>query len=174
MLDGNETAFDEATMHTDRNRPLLTAILFLLFVVTFAPAAFAQGGPGIRGGASLDPDQFYFGAHYETSPLVEHLRFRPNVEVGIGNNLTLVALNFEFAYWIPIRNQPWNLYVGGGPAINVYRVDADRAPFGDNTEAEGGFNFLLGIGHRDGLFFELKVGALDSPDLKFGVGYSFR
>jgi hypothetical protein len=30
------------------------------------------------------------------------------------------------------------------------------------------------VEHRDGLFFEAKIGAIDSPDLKFGVGYTFR
>jgi hypothetical protein len=30
------------------------------------------------------------------------------------------------------------------------------------------------MAHEDGLFAELKVGALDSPRLKFGVGYAIR
>jgi hypothetical protein len=33
---------------------------------------------------------------------------------------------------------------------------------------------MVGIQHRDGLFFEVKAGALDSPDFKVGVGYVFR
>ncbi len=42
-----------------------------------------------------------------------------------------------------------------------------------NSELRAGFNMLLGFAHDDGFFTELKVGALDSPDLKFGVGYSW-
>ena len=42
------------------------------------PAA-AQVAPGVQAGISLDPDQFYFGGHIETSPLVDRLRFRPSV-----------------------------------------------------------------------------------------------
>ena len=38
----------------------------------------------------------------------------------------------------------------------------------------GVLNIILGAGPRDGLFFELKIGAVDSPDLKFGVGFTFR
>ena len=38
----------------------------------------------------------------------------------------------------------------------------------------GGFNMLVGVQHAGGLFSELKVGALDSPTLKFTVGYQFR
>jgi hypothetical protein len=37
-----------------------------------------------------------------------------------------------------------------------YIIDTDR-----DTEAQGGFNILIGAAHREGLFVELKVGALD-------------
>jgi hypothetical protein len=130
-----------------------------------APAA-AQQGAGVRAGVSSDPDQFYFGGHVETGPLVDRLHFRPNIEIGLGDDLTVIALNFEFAYHFPSR-RPWALYVGGGPALNI--VDHD-----EDTEAEGGFNVLFGVEHNEGLFVELKVGMSDSPDLKFGVGWSFR
>lgn len=148
-------------------RPVL---LFALFLVTLAPAfaapAAAQETAGIRAGVSSDPDQFYFGGHFETRPLVDRLRFRPNAEVGLGDGVTLVALNFEFAYHFP-SSRPWSAYAGAGPALNIY--DHDRG-----TNSEGGFNIVLGVEHREGLFVELKVGTIDSPDLKFGVGWTFR
>ena len=51
----------------------LTGLSFLLGVVVFsATPALAQDG-GIRGGISIDPDQFYFGGHLETSPLIDRL-----------------------------------------------------------------------------------------------------
>jgi hypothetical protein len=128
--------------------------------------AAAQESVGIRAGVSSDPDQFYFGGHVQTRPLVDRLRFRPNVEVGLGDDLTLVALNFEFAYFFPTR-RAWGIYVGGGPALNIINRD-------DDSEADGGFNIVFGVEHREGLFAELKVGAIDSPDVKFGVGYTFR
>lgn len=136
-------------------------------VLCAAPAQ-AQQGPGVRGGLSVDPDQVYVGAHYVTAPLVDRLRFQPNLEVGLGDDVKVIALNFEFAYYFPGGGE-WQPYVGGGPAINI--IDSD---FRDDTDTEGGFNILLGLRHRRGLFFELKVGAIDSPDLKFGVGYTFR
>ena len=77
--------------------------LALLAVVAWAGVAEAQG-PGIRGGVSVDPDQFYVGAHYETGALVDRLHFRPNVEAGFGDDLTTIALNFEFAYKFPHRS----------------------------------------------------------------------
>lgn len=135
-----------------------------------APAFAQSGGGGIRGGVSGDPDQFYFGAHLDTGPLVESLTFRPNVEIGLGDDLTTVAANFEFVYWFPLRRAPWSLYAGAGPALNVYRVDRGRD---DDTETEPGFNVLLGIQHRRGLFTEFKLGLIDSPEVKFGLGFSF-
>ena len=138
----------------------------------FAASARAQG-VGVRVGASVNPDQFYAGGHFETGELAERLRFRPNVEVGVGDDVTLIALNFEFIYRLP-PNAPrlprslsmWHLYVGGGPALNIFRFSTD-------TQSEGGFNGLIGLAHQNGLFAEAKVGALKSPRFKFGVGYTF-
>ena len=151
-----------------RHAALLSAVLFL-----WASSLQAQSGAGIRVGASVDPDQFYFGGHVAVGPLVERLWFRPNLEIGIGDNRTTVGLNGEFTYWFPpFRNSQWSPYIGAGPALNLIRFDEDR--FGRrDTAAEGGFNILLGVGHRRGLFAEFKVGALHSPDIKIGVGYSF-
>lgn len=130
------------------------------------PAEAQDVDPGVQAGVSLDPDQFYFGGHIETSPLVDRLRFRPSVDVGIGDGTT-VAGNFDFTYTFP-GGRPWSLYVGGGPSINYYDFDNGR------SDTEGGFNFLVGAKHNRGLFFEMKVGVEGSPDLKFGVGYTFR
>lgn len=150
----------------------VTSLSFLLGVVVFLPApALAQHG-GIRGGISVDPDQVYFGGHLETSPLVDRVYFRPNLEIGVGNNngngndLTTIAANMEFVYKFTTR-RPWNLYVGAGPALNLYK-------FAGETNTEAGLNMLVGVEQARGLFFEFKIGAIDSPDFKFGVGWTFK
>lgn len=130
------------------------------------PASAAAQGPGVRAGASVDPDQFYVGGHYETRALVQRLHFRPNLEIGFGDDVTTVGLNLEFVYKIPIEG-PWNLYAGGGPALNIYSFD-------DDSETNGGLNLLFGAETSTGLLFEVKVGAIDSPEVKFGVGYTWR
>ncbi|MBM3779578.1 MAG: hypothetical protein FJW23_15290 [Acidimicrobiia bacterium] len=141
-------------------------------VLAAVPGAAAAQGVGVRAGVSADPDQFVFGGHLETDPLVEALLFRPSVEIGLGDNLTVIGLNVEFAYKVPIENGPWNVYFGGGPALNIWNRDDDLpGPGGTNTG--GGFNILVGLGHAGGLFGEFKVGAIDSPDLKFLVGFTF-
>lgn len=143
----------------------LSFLLVALFVLT-APAAAQDGG--LRGGLSVDPDQFYFGGHLETSPLVDRLYFRPNVEVGFGDDLTLIAANMEFVYKFPNR-RGWGFYAGGGPALKVYMVDG-----ADDSDTDAGLNLLLGVENSRGLFFEFKMGVVDSPDFKFGVGWTFR
>ena len=78
------------------------SFLLALLVVSTAPAAAQDGG--VRGGISVDPDQFYFGGHLETSALVDRLHFRPNVEVGFGDDIMLIAANMEFVYKFPSRS----------------------------------------------------------------------
>ena len=151
---------------------LLTAVAGLLAA---APAAAqpGAGGIGIRAGVSADPDQFVIGMHYETAPLFDRLRFRPGIEVGFGDNLTLIQINPEFTYWLPVKSNDWGVYVGGGPSINIYDFDDNGRGDGD-SDVEPGINFMFGLAHRKGFFAEMKVGAIDSPDFKFAVGYTFR
>jgi hypothetical protein len=142
-----------------------TVVVFTSFML-LAARGRAQD-IGLRAGVSGSPDQFYAGVHYETADLVDRLRFRPNVEIGVGDDVTLVALNFEFCYHARLPRTAWSVYGGGGPALNIYRSANDTTP-------EGGFNILVGLEHRRGLFTELKVGALNSPSVKFAIGYVFR
>lgn len=153
------------------NRTLLPVLCGAIVVVTCAAPAAAQGA-GIRAGLSIDPDQVYIGGHYETDALVDRLHFRPNIEAGLGDDLTVIGLNFEFAYKFPSRSG-WQLYAGAGPGINFYSVDSGEGR-GRDSHSDAGLNFLIGVEQSSGLFFEFKIGALDSPELKFGVGWAFR
>ena len=139
----------------------------VLSAVVAAPA-WAQSSAGIRAGVSGSPDQFFFGGHVETGPVAEHTTFRPNVEVGVGDGLTLLAINLEFAYHVPLKRHPWTVYFGGGPSAII------SSPRGRNgSDVGGGFNIMLGIQAHRGLFTELKVGLIDSPAVKLTVGYAF-
>jgi hypothetical protein len=141
----------------------------LVLPVALAGPAWAQTSAGLRAGASGSPNQFFLGGHIETGPVADHVTFRPNVEVGVGDGLTVLTINLEFVYHVPIRHHPWSVYVGGGPAAVIV------SPRGrGQSDGGGGFNLLLGLQARRGLFTELKVGFLDSPEVKFTVGYAFR
>lgn len=146
----------------------VSGLSFLLALMAFSAVPAAAQDAGFRGGISVDPDQFYFGGHLETSALVDRLHFRPNVEVGFGDDLMLVAANMEFVYKFE-RSGDWGIYAGGGPALNIYSFDDT-----DDSETEGGLNLLVGVETTRGLFFEFKLGVVESPDFKFGVGWTFR
>jgi hypothetical protein len=145
----------------------------LTFLTAAAAPGYAQTHAGVRAGVSGDPNQFIFGGHVETKEIAERLTFRPNVEIGLGDGLTVVALNIEFAYWLPTRTEPWRVYVGGGPAANIVHLNGVGGLSG-STSTGGGFNVLLGAQHKGGLFTELKLGVADSPGVKFTVGYQLR
>ena len=135
-------------------------------------AAAQQGGVGVRAGLSGDPDQFFFGGHGESGPIIERLTFRPNLEVGVGQDRTLVAINFEFAYRLSpgtSSRRPWVVYLGGGPAA-VIASDSRR----DGTHFGDGLNVLIGVRRPRALFVELKAGLGDSPALKATVGCTFK
>ena len=145
---------------------LCGAVMASAAVLAGSSPAFAQG-PGVRAGVSVDPDQFYVGGHYETEELVDHLHLRPNLEVGFGDDVTTVAVNIEAVYKFPLKNRRGtSFYAGGGPAILFYDRD-------NGSDAKGGLNLLGGLEFGK-VFLEVKGGLFDSPNLKVGIGYTFR
>jgi hypothetical protein len=136
---------------------------------------------GVRGATSLDPELFMFGVHSQLGPFFnENVFARPNFEIGFGELTTLVALNFEGVYRLPVvaRTSRWNIYAGGGPALNfshrnfVEETDRGKIDFGD-LDLDVGFNFLIGVQQREGLFLELKSTAYSLPTIRFAIGYNF-
>lgn len=143
-----------------------------------AGAASAQTTWGLRGGMTIDPDQVHVGLHLNAGELFTDGWFIPNVEIGFGDDLTLVALNPELVYKFDRRNRShWGFYLGGGLGVNFYSWD-DNGGRGDNSNTEVGVNFLGGMTRRlsagNEMFLEMKLGAADSPDIKFTVGFNFQ
>ena len=148
-------------------RSVVCRVVVACAVVVMGAGTAAAQGPGVRAGVSVDPDQFYVGGHYETDELIESVYLRPNLEVGFGDDVTTVAVNIEAIYKYALRNhRDTRVYAGGGPAINFYDRD-------NESDAKGGLNLLGGIEFGK-YFFEVKGGLFDSPNLKVGIGYTFR
>lgn len=130
-------------------------------------------GWGPRLGLTMDPDQFHFGAHLDFGQFARHVRFQPNIEVGLGDDITLIATNFEASYRFRENWDVWTPYLGGGIGLNYVSVDGP----GDNSNTDVGVNVLGGIerglSNGDRFFTELKLGVVDSPDAKVTVGWTF-
>jgi hypothetical protein len=113
------------------------------------------------------PDQFSVGGQYEVGPFSDRYWLQPNVDVAFGNDATLVAGNFDAVYRRSLtRSTAWTGYAGGGPALNWYKLNGYSA-------TELGVNALGGLMHGSGMFVEARVGFLESPRFRFGVGYAF-
>lgn len=142
-------------------RPLMMCAL-----ICGATAPAAAQDYAVRGGMNVNPDQFYAGAQYNW-PLTERVWLQPNGDIGFGNDARLIALNFDAVYRRPLgRKRVWTAYGGGGPALNHYRL------LGYNA-TEAGASIVGGVIHHTGLMTELRVGFLESPQYRFGVGYAF-
>lgn len=154
-------------------RKLVFAVSTILLLVVPARPLRADGGPGVQAGISVNPEQFYFAGQYEIGPVTDKIWFRPNLDVGFGNGATLVGVNVELVYYFKTNQlKDWKIYTGGGPALNYYRISNYGLGL-NNNGFEPGLNLLGGLAHKKGLFVELKVGVLDSPDVRFGFGYIF-
>lgn len=152
-----------------------TFLCVLAVLVAGAGAAQAQTAWGLRGGATFDPDQVHVGVHMNGGELFTDGWFIPNVEIGFGDDLTLVALNPELVYKFAKRSRSdWGFYIGAGLGLNFYSWDND---FGDGSDTELGVNFLGGMSRKlsagNDFFLELKLGAADSPDGKVTAGFTF-
>ena len=151
----------------------ITATLLLMLAVP----ALAATGWGVRGGFTFDPDQIHVGAHLEGGELFHNGIFLPNIEIGFGNDITLVTLNPELVYRFERRSSSgWGFYIGGGLGINFWSWD-DHHPGRHDSDTDLGLNALGGINRRlgggDFFFLELKLGLDDSPDAKISVGLTF-
>lgn len=160
-----------------RNRLLPLAIL--LVIAAAVPAA-AQGDyelhypVGFRAGWTSweDVGQAHFGAHVAMGEIMENVLFTPNVEIGIGDNLTVATINGDFAWPLSeLTNGSWGLYLGG--SLGLVWVDPEQGDANSDLglSALGGITRRFASGH-DG-FLEVRAGVLDSPGLKVTLGYNF-
>lgn len=159
-----------------RKHPVLRRHLLLLLCVSLGIGVSARSAAaedhrvGVRAGISADPEQFYFGAHVDLKEVTDRFWFRPNVELGVGDGLTLATFNGEFVYLLRVKSREWTPYVGGGPGLVIRSVHSGRS---EDTGAGPGFNFVGGVQQNRGLLAEIKVGAFDSPGFKLGIGWTW-
>lgn len=160
----------------------LPVVVTMLLFAAMAPKALGQepskiglDGWGIRAGLSSDPDQVYGGVHFNLGEFTKDIRFRPIMELGFGDDQTVLQVAGEVHY-VFSNFQTLTPYLGGGLGLTYVNYDDDHHRDGSDTEgslsAIGGIETELYPGMT--LFFEFKVGMThEDPDIKFGLGISW-
>lgn len=163
-------------------RGILNCMLALMVVggatMVHADSADRVGfrGWGPRLGLTANPDQIHFGAHADFGNFAEHVRVQPSLEVGVGDNFTLFAINLDAQYRFARRWAVWTPYLGGGPGIFFINVDSKgNGHRGSDTDiglsAVGGIE--KGIANGSRFFLEGRLGFIDAPDFKITAGWTF-
>jgi len=163
---------------------VLTLFFFALIPVnTFAQQGIIDDvrdqlrGAGVHGGASLDPELFYVGAHAWFGPVIRDLWIRPSIDYGFGEVTKLVSINPEAVY-VFAQDNGLNFYAGAGFAYMVLKrgyelreedIDIEFDDWSDET----GANLIIGMTDAEGFMAELRAGAYGSPGIKIIIGYTF-
>jgi hypothetical protein len=146
---------------------LVAAGLLSLAGVAFLPAPAVALGFGVRGGASIDPDQFVFGGHLDVLEKPGLLRpVLPIVEVGVGDNQTTVSVLADLLLKPDLRLSRWSLM--GGLEGGLRYINPDGSD--DLTK----FAWLLVFGmERERLGFQLKLNLANAADVELLATYGF-
>nr|MBN2278797.1 hypothetical protein [candidate division Zixibacteria bacterium] len=155
---------------------IFSSLLFILLCGLTATAGQRSAGfhgIGPRVGLTMNPDQVHFGGHIDFGDLAPNLMMLANLEIGIGDDLTMVAPSFELDYRFREDWGAWTPYLGGGVGPLFYSFE-----HGDNSSDFGAYlQFGIGkgsAGNQSGHFFiEGKLGLGDAPDFKATVGWTF-
>jgi len=149
------------------------ALLAVLPVVASA-GLFTSWGPEI--GFSSGPDQIVVGGHVQSADVAPQLDFVPGIDLGFGDNTTLVSINGDFRYRIATKSQ-WEPYVGAGIGLHFFSFD-NVGPGVDDSDTRAGGHIIAGAAvttkSNSRFFAEAKFGLGDSPDFKAMAGWSFK
>lgn len=136
----------------------------------FGAGTAAAAGIGPRVGLSIDPDQVHAGLHVHAAEMSQHVAFHPSFDFGAGDDIVLFAANLDFKYVFSQKMDRWRPFLGGGPGLFVSNYDGA----GSNTDVGVAFVGGMQTATRRGYFFgEMRLGLVDSPDIKFTAGWIF-
>ncbi|TMQ57246.1 MAG: hypothetical protein E6K76_10900 [Candidatus Eisenbacteria bacterium] len=159
-------------------RTVVRGFLAAIALAALPLTAFAQTSVvtaiGPRVGFSIDPDQFVVGGHLAVGPIAPSLMFVPSLDLGFGDNRTVVAGNFDLQYHFRTDSR-WHPYLGAGMGISNETVE--RRSGNDVTASEVGGNVVFGAmaptRSNTQFFSELKLGLGDIPSMKLIAGWNF-
>ncbi len=153
-------------------------LVTLIVIATACSIAVADNSSGPRGfgpriGYASDPNQFHFGGQLEAGEITSNLILVPNLEIGVGNEVTTTAPTVDVDYRFNSTNGDWAPYLGGGLGI-VF-----RSPESGVNESNLGLYLQGGViqrssGNSGGRFFmELRLGLTDVPGAAVTAGWFF-
>ncbi len=150
---------------------ILVAVLCL--TVRAQSQTFGLHGVGPRVGLTGDPDQFRFGGQLDFGDIAPNLMLIPNLEIGVGDDITTVAPTVDFDYRFRSDYGAWTPYVGAGvgPIFYSYRHGYDQSDVG--VYLQGGIMKELTAISPTRFFMEARLGLADAPDFGFTVGWTF-
>ena len=131
-------------------------------------------GWGLRVGLADDPDLVVGGVQFDLGEIAEHLRFQPDIELGIGDDHTTFFVNGALHYRFE-GNAGVTPYFGGALALGF--IDRDRGRPNDGTDFEIGVKVIGGVEWQlksaKAFFLELQLGFSDIPDKQIIAGWMF-
>ncbi|MDZ4722341.1 MAG: hypothetical protein SGI97_00295 [candidate division Zixibacteria bacterium] len=127
---------------------------------------------GVRVGFGVGPDQFVFGPSAEIGQIFEYAYFAPSLDLGFGDNATVVALNPDLR--VRLFSPPGSqaiIFLGAGPSL------AFVSPQGGDNKTEVGFSLTAGLkfpmGVQNYYDIETRIGLGDLPEVKVMFGLMF-
>lgn len=134
-------------------------------------------GWGPRVGLGSDPDQLILGVHWDVGLLTPHLRLVPNLELGLGDDHTILSTTVPLHYVFREVDASFFPYVGGGLTLGF--VNHDPPGGGDDEDdleaalrAIGGMEWRLS--GQTNFFTEANLEFGDIHDLQLLAGWTFR
>ncbi len=145
--------------------------------------SFLPGPAGLRvGHTSWDGvSQIHFGAHMKLGEVFPNVDLTPGIELGFGDNVTIMTLNGDLAYqFTELASHPWGFYGGGSLSLNYVNFDLPDGAEAwgvDSSDWQLGLSALAGVTRAtssgDEWMLEARFSLLDSPDWKLTLGYTF-
>lgn len=127
-------------------------------------------GWGLRVGGADGPDQVLAGFHLDLGQFAERVRFRPDLELGFGDDVDtlFVTAPVHYLFRVDSNVQP---YAGGGLTAGWFDPDGGRRDFEIGLKATGGAEWQRDNGRA--FFLELELGFSDVHDAQIVAGWTF-
>jgi hypothetical protein len=159
---------------------MIRKLALTLALAAALPAAawanpFRAFGPHL--GFSSGPDQVVLGGQLQMGDIAPQMDFLPGVDLGFGDDMTVISLNGDFHYRFDVSGHTWQPYLGGGVSVHFMSWD-NSGPETDSSDTQAGGTFIFGadVPTKSGsrFFVEGKVGLGDGPDFKVLAGWNFK